>query len=85
MSKAEILEELPRLKPEERHEVLERIYQIEKIAEDEWLDADDPLTEAEKALQWQTTSARCVTGGGFFPQETSDEMENEFKDLAVFW
>ena len=50
MSKAEILDELPRLKPEERHEVLERIYQIEQIAEDEWLDADDPLTDAEKAL-----------------------------------
>lgn len=50
MSKAEILEELPRLKPEERQEVLERIYQIEKIAEDEWLDADDPLTDSEKAL-----------------------------------
>jgi putative addiction module component (TIGR02574 family) len=50
MSIAEILEELPRLKPEERHEVLERIYQIEKISEDEWLDADDPLTEAEKVL-----------------------------------
>ena len=50
MSKAEILDELPRLKPEERHEVLEKIYQLEHIAEDEWLDADDPLTEAEKAL-----------------------------------
>ena len=50
MSKAEILEALPRLKPEERHEVLERIYQIEKISEDEWLDADDPLTDVEKAL-----------------------------------
>jgi hypothetical protein len=34
-------------------------------------------------FQWQTTSARCVTGGGFFPQETSDEMENEFKDLVA--
>ena len=50
MSKAEILDELPRLKPEDRREVLERICQIEKIAEDEWLDADDPLTDAEKAL-----------------------------------
>ena len=50
MSKAEILDELPRLKPEERHEVLEKIYEIERIAEDEWLDAGDPLTEAEKAL-----------------------------------
>jgi len=50
MSKAEILEELPRLKPEERNEVLERIYQIDRVAEDEWLDADDPLTDADKAL-----------------------------------
>jgi len=50
MSKAEILEELPKLKPEERHEVLEKIYQLEHIAEDQWLDADDPLTDAEKAL-----------------------------------
>ena len=50
MSKAEIFDELPRLKPEERHEVLEEIYQLDHIAEDEWLDADDPLTEAEKAL-----------------------------------
>ena len=39
----------------------------------------------KKEIQWQTTSARCVTGGGFFPQETSDEMENEFKDLVVGW
>ena len=50
MSKAEILEELPRLKPEERHEVLEKIYQLERLAEDDWRDTDDPLTVAEKAL-----------------------------------
>ena len=34
MSKVEILDELPRLKPEERHEVLEKIYQLERIAEE---------------------------------------------------
>ncbi len=50
MSKAEILDELPKLKPEERHEVLEKIYEIERIAEDDWLDADDPLTDSDKAL-----------------------------------
>jgi hypothetical protein len=33
-------------------------------------------------FQWQTTGARCVTIGGCFPKETSDEIENEFKDLA---
>ena len=49
MSKAEILAELPKRKPKERHEVLEKIYQLDRI-EDEWLDADDPLTDAEQAL-----------------------------------
>src|SRR5713101_6547661 len=28
-------------------------------------------------FQWQTTGVRCVTIGGFFPKETSDEIENE--------
>jgi len=72
MSKAEIPAELPRLRPEERHEVLEKIYQLEQIAEDEWLDADDPLTETEKMLidsridaheKNPETAIPCVSGG----------------------
>ena len=47
MSKVEILEELPRLTREERKEVLLRLAEID---DDLWLDADDPLTDAEKAL-----------------------------------
>jgi putative addiction module component (TIGR02574 family) len=49
MSKAEILEELPRLKPEERQEVLEKICQLDRLAGDEWLD-DAGLSNADKAL-----------------------------------
>ena len=37
-----------------------------------------------KTKQWQTTGGRCVMVGGFFPKETSDEIENEFKDLVVW-
>ena len=47
MSKVEILEELPRLTREERKEVLLRLAEIDGNL---WLDADDPLTDAEKAL-----------------------------------
>ena len=47
MSKAEILEELPKLTPEERQEVRRKLAELDG---DEWLDADDPLTDAEKAL-----------------------------------
>lgn len=47
MSKVEILEELPRLTREERKEVLLRLAQLDGSL---WLDGDDPLTNAEKAL-----------------------------------
>jgi putative addiction module component (TIGR02574 family) len=47
MSKAEILEELPRLTPEERYEILLKLSELDG---DLWLDRDDPLTDQEKAL-----------------------------------
>lgn len=56
MSKAEILAELPKLKPEERHEVLERICQLDRIAGDQWLDSGE-LSEAEKQLLESRLSA----------------------------
>lgn len=47
MSKAEILAELPKLTPAERQEVRLKLARLDG---DEWLDRDDPLTDAEKAL-----------------------------------
>lgn len=47
MSKVEILEELPRLTREERKEILLRLAELDGNS---WLDADEPLTDAEKAL-----------------------------------
>ena len=47
MSKAEILAELPKLKTEELAEIQAR---IEELSGDGWLDTDNPLTDAEKAL-----------------------------------
>ncbi len=47
MSKAEILEELPRLSAEDREEIQAR---LDELAGDGWQDADDPLSDAEKAL-----------------------------------
>jgi putative addiction module component (TIGR02574 family) len=47
MSKTEILEELPRLTPAERHEILVRLTELDS---DLWLDHDDPLTPEDKAL-----------------------------------
>lgn len=47
MSKTEILQELPNLKPEERREVLERICQIDERA---ILDGTASPTDEEKAL-----------------------------------
>jgi putative addiction module component (TIGR02574 family) len=47
MSKTEILEELPKLTAEERREIRLKLAELDG---DTWLDDDDPLTDAEKAL-----------------------------------
>jgi putative addiction module component (TIGR02574 family) len=47
MTKAEILEQLPKLTPEERQEVRLKLAELEG---DQWLDDDDPLTDEEKAI-----------------------------------
>jgi len=47
MSKAEILAQLPKLTAAERQEVRRKLTQIDS---EEWLDANEPLTDTEKAL-----------------------------------
>ena len=47
MSKVVILEELPKLTAEDRQEIRQKLNEIDG---DAWLDGDDPLTDAEKAL-----------------------------------
>jgi len=47
MSKADILTELPKLTPAERQEVHLKLARLDG---EEWLDANEPSTDAEKAL-----------------------------------
>ena len=47
MSKAEILDEIPKLTPEEREEIRRK---LDEFDGDPWDDTDDPLTSEEKAL-----------------------------------
>ena len=47
MSKTEILEELPRLTPEDRYEIRVKLAELDG---NHWLDDDDPLTDEQKAL-----------------------------------
>lgn len=47
MTKVEILEELPKLTTEERQEIRLKLAELDS---DGWLDAGEPLTDAEKAL-----------------------------------
>jgi putative addiction module component (TIGR02574 family) len=47
MSKADILAALPKLTPAERQEIRLKLASLDG---EPWLDADDPLTDAEKAL-----------------------------------
>ena len=47
MSKAEILQELPKLTKEERKEIRLKLAELDP---DEWIDEDDPLTDEEKKM-----------------------------------
>ena len=47
MTGVEILEELPKLTIEERQAIRRKLAELDGY---EWLDADDPLTDSEKAL-----------------------------------
>jgi len=47
MSKAEILEQLPKLTPAERFEIRVKLAELDG---ERWLDDDDPLTDDQKAL-----------------------------------
>ena len=47
MSASEILDELPRLTKLDREEIRLKLAELD---EDDWADADDPLSDADKAL-----------------------------------
>jgi hypothetical protein len=47
MSKTEIIDELPKLSPEDRYEIRLKLAELDG---DRWLDDDDPLTDEEKNL-----------------------------------
>ena len=47
MSKAEIIEELPKLSLEDRAEIQAK---LDELGGEGWLDGDDPLTNEQKAL-----------------------------------
>lgn len=47
MSKVEILCEIPKLTPEERDEIRQKLAELD---DGHWIDGDEPLTEEDKAL-----------------------------------
>ena len=49
MSMAEILQELPKLKPEERRSVRKKLSELDGATDDTWIDGGE-LTEEEKAM-----------------------------------
>jgi hypothetical protein len=48
MSKADILEQLPNLKPEERQEIRAKLNELDGMSGGAW--ANDELTDAEKSI-----------------------------------
>ena len=69
MSKAEILQELPKLTKEERYEIRVKIAEMDN---DGWLDEDDPLTDEEKALIESRIAAHEKDPASAIPWEEFD-------------
>jgi putative addiction module component (TIGR02574 family) len=69
MSKAEILQELPKLTKEERHEIRVKIAELDNGG---WLDEDDPLTDEEKALIESRIAAHEKDPASAIPWEEFD-------------
>ncbi len=64
MSKTEILEELPKLTPEERHEIRLKLAELDG---DDWLDADDQLSDKEKRCSKPASRILISTRRNQFP------------------
>ena len=76
MSKAEILEQLPKLTPEERAEI---IAAARKLDEAEWLD-DGELTDEEKRLIMERLDACEKNPGGSIPwEQVKAELQQRFR------
>ena len=76
MSKAEILEELAKLTPEERWEIIAKARQMNEV---EWLD-DGELTDEEKRIILDRLDACEKDPNGFIPwEEAKARLKAEFK------
>jgi putative addiction module component (TIGR02574 family) len=69
MSKAEILKELPKLSKEERFEIRVKLAEMDG---GDWLDEDDPLSDAEKTLIEERLAAHEKNPGSAIPWEEFD-------------
>lgn len=76
MSKAEILEELAKLTPEERWEIIAKARQMNEA---EWLD-DGELTDEEKRIILERLDVCEKDPNGFIPwEEAKARLKAEFK------
>jgi putative addiction module component (TIGR02574 family) len=69
MSKLEILNELPKLTKEERHEIRVKLAEMDSGG---WLDDDDPLTDHDKALIEARMEAHDKTPASSIPWDEFD-------------
>ena len=71
MSKAEILEELPRLSKQDREVIRLKLADLDG---DGWDDADDPLSDADKAVIQSRVEAHERDPSSAIPWEQFDEV-----------
>ncbi|MEP6667828.1 MAG: addiction module protein [Chthoniobacter sp.] len=75
MSLADILDELPRLTPEQRQQVMEKVFELQGG----WLDGDDSLSVEEKRLIESRLAAHDENPASAVPwEEAKARLQSRF-------
>ncbi|HJZ81995.1 MAG TPA: addiction module protein [Pyrinomonadaceae bacterium] len=83
MTKAEILEELPKLSREERQEIRLKLAELDDNA---WHDEDDPLTEEQRALLEARLADMDDNPEASIPwDEAKEQIEARFRRSPIGW
>jgi putative addiction module component (TIGR02574 family) len=81
MSTAEILAELPKLTKKDRYEIRVKLAEMDGS---EWLDADDPLDDSEKAiLETRLAAYRKDPDSGSSWENVEARVRNRLKNMTL--
>lgn len=80
MSKTEILDELIKLKPEERQEIRAKLNELDGIAEEDWIDDGELTVEQKRMLDERLAQFEADPHSGSSWQEVEARLREKLKE-----